>query len=47
MNGNFKVKCIDTNGYDGYTKGKIYKIRDGKFIYDNFSTMITMVGIIT
>lgn len=43
MNGNFNAKCLETNGYCGYTKGKIYKIRDGKFTYDDFNTMGTRI----
>lgn len=46
MGGNFKVKCLETNGYCGYTKGKIYKIRDGKFTYDDFNIMVTRIDTI-
>ena len=46
MGGNFKAKCLETNGYCGYTKGKIYKIRDGKFTYDDFNTMVTRIDTI-
>ena len=36
MNGNFKVKCLDVRGYDGYyTEGKIYEVVDGVFTYDD------------
>lgn len=35
MNGNFKVRCVDTKGQACYTKGKIYEIKDRTLINDN------------
>lgn len=32
---NGKIRCVDTDGYDFYTKDKIYEVRNGIFLKDN------------
>lgn len=35
MNGNFKVRCVDTNDMSCVTKNKIYNIINGRLLYDD------------
>lgn len=39
--GNFKVKCVDTNGARYYTKGNVYDITDGTIISDDGCSLFT------